>query len=56
MEERQSLTFPWKGSLLDGAEYIPSAQTDVQKTWRKFGWVPPSESKEKTDVQDHAAK
>ena len=20
--------------------YIPSAATDVQKTWRKFGWVP----------------
>ena len=20
--------------------YVPAAATDVQKTWRKFGWVP----------------
>ena len=25
--------------------WIPAAQTDVQRTWRKFGWVPPSELK-----------
>ena len=23
--------------------YTPAASTDVQKTWRKFGWVPLSE-------------
>ena len=22
-------------------KYIPQAQTDVQATWKKFGWVPP---------------
>ena len=26
--------------------YIPAARTDVQRTWRKFGWTPPSEKKE----------
>ena len=20
--------------------YVPAAQTDVQRTWRKFGWMP----------------
>ena len=24
-------------------EYVPSAATDVTKTWRKFGWVPMAE-------------
>jgi len=24
-------------------KYIPSAATDVQRTWRKFGWRPPGE-------------
>ena len=24
-------------------EYIHSSKTDVQKTWRKFGWVPLAE-------------
>lgn len=28
-------------SLLDSRfVYVPSAQTDVQRTWRKFGWLP----------------
>jgi hypothetical protein len=21
-------------------QYVPSAQTDVQSTWRKYGWTP----------------
>jgi hypothetical protein len=25
--------------------YIDSAKTDVMRTWRRFGYVPPSESK-----------
>jgi hypothetical protein len=23
--------------------YVPAAATDVQKTWIKFGWTPPSQ-------------
>lgn len=30
-------------TLLDGKPYIPSTHTDVQRTWRKYGWTPPSE-------------
>ena len=30
-------------SLLDGREWVPSSQTDVTKTWRKFGWRPIAE-------------
>ena len=25
--------------------WIPSGQTDVQRTWRKYGWTPPSETR-----------
>ena len=29
-------------SILDpNFKYIPSAQTDVQRTWMKYGWKPP---------------
>lgn len=27
-------------TLLQGRPWIPSAQTNVQETWRKFGWSP----------------
>lgn len=26
--------------LLKGMPYTPSEKTDIQNTWRKFGWVP----------------
>jgi hypothetical protein len=29
--------------LLDGREWTPSSQTDVTKTWRRFGWRPIAE-------------
>jgi hypothetical protein len=29
--------------------YYNSASTDIQRTWRKFGWVPIAELKEKQD-------
>ena len=31
-------------TLLDGAPYTPSTHTDVQATWRKHGWTPPSKT------------
>ena len=31
--------------LLDGREWTPSSQTDVTRTWRKFGWKPIAELK-----------
>lgn len=36
---------PLRVGLLDGAPYTPSTHTDVQATWRKYGWTPPSEAK-----------
>ena len=30
-------------SLLEGREWVPSTQTDVTRTWRKFGWRPIAE-------------
>ena len=30
-------------SLLDGREWVPSTQTDVTRTWRRFGWKPLAE-------------
>ncbi len=30
-------------------EWKSSAATDVQATWRKYGWVPPSELKAKNE-------
>lgn len=29
--------------LLTGKPYTPSAQTDISKTFRRFGFTPPSE-------------
>lgn len=36
---------PQGHTLLDGAPYKPSTHTNVQDTWRKYGWTPPSESR-----------
>jgi hypothetical protein len=40
--------------LLDNPdrEYIESVKTDVMKTWKRFGFVPPSELKEKHSDED----
>ena len=35
-----TLVMPSQGRLVDGAEYKPAAATNVQDTWRKFGWKP----------------
>ena len=31
--------------LLEGREWIPANNTDVTRTWRKFGWRPLAEIK-----------
>ena len=37
-------------SILDPAfKYIPSASTDVQSTWIKFGWKPPERKKDESN-------
>ena len=38
----QKITIPTK-SLAQGCEYTPSNHTDIQCTWRKFGWMPLAE-------------
>ena len=35
--------------LLDGREWTPSSQTDVTKTWRRFGWRPLAEIKAESE-------
>lgn len=35
---------PAASSLLDGKPYVPHERTDVQATWRRFGWRPIAES------------
>lgn len=32
-------------SLLTGMPWVAADRTDVQRTWRKYGWIPPSEAK-----------
>ena len=36
---QNTLKRPSRG-LLEGFKYTPAAQTDVQATWRRFGWIP----------------
>jgi hypothetical protein len=38
--------------LLDGMPYIPSVKTNVQNTWRRFGWKPPSEQPKKDETKE----
>jgi len=33
-------TKPEPATLLQGKPWVHSSHTDVQKTWRKFGWQP----------------
>lgn len=44
------ITTPRK-SLLEGAEYTNAASTDIQQTWRKFGWVPIEEREAELKAQ-----
>lgn len=36
-------------------EFIWTAGADVQRTWRKYGWVPPSEMKQPIPEQTEGA-
>jgi hypothetical protein len=38
-------------SLLQGAEYINAASTDIERTWRKFGWLPKAEREAELKAQ-----
>jgi len=40
--DMQKTTYPTK-TLAQGCEYRPAAHTDIQCTWRKFGWMPLAE-------------
>jgi len=51
--QKQYITFvpavknsPRPASLSDSRfVYVPSDKTDITQTWRRAGWVPPSEQK-----------
>jgi len=38
--------------LLDGREWIPANNTDVTKTWRRFGWRPLAEIKAEQEAKN----
>jgi hypothetical protein len=44
------VTTPGK-SLLQGAEYTNAASTDIERTWRKFGWIPKQEREAELKAQ-----
>lgn len=41
---KMRITYPSVG-LLRGQKYVPAAQTNIQDTWRRFGWVPVKDKK-----------
>ena len=47
---KQNLTAaPKVPSIFDkDFKYVKSEHTDVMRTWRKHGWTPPSENRNKT--------
>lgn len=44
-ETKQDNKYERRFGLLDGQDYVPSTHTDITKTFRRFGWVPPTELK-----------
>ena len=49
-ETRQPVMPSWR--LTDGGQYVPAWRTDVQQTWRRFGWVPPSQQDKPDEVTE----
>ena len=47
VEQRYKVTLP--SIPADDPRFIWTRGADVQATWKRFGWVPPSELKEKTN-------
>lgn len=43
--ERDEATIQRELTLLTGKPYTNAAQTDIMRTFKRFGWVPPSEYK-----------
>ena len=41
--KQQKKTKPVKGLLDSNFQYKNSSSTNVQETWKRFGWVPPSQ-------------
>jgi len=42
-----------QGLMNPAFQYRSAANTNVSETWKRFGWVPPTEIKEQKNVQVH---
>ena len=51
-----TLVMPTRGRLVDGAEYRAAAATNVQDTWRKFGWKPTTDEERAERLAQRRAK
>lgn len=54
MKQPTRRTIPSKPLTDAGFEYRSSAATDVQSTWKRFGWTPPSEMRAIPDQKQRA--
>jgi hypothetical protein len=51
----QKITYPTK-TLAEGCEYTSAAGTNVQLTWRRFGWRPLAELAIQEEAQQATQK
>lgn len=40
-ETKPKMAIPTQRVTDPDFKYVPQAKTDVQETWKRFGWVPP---------------